>query len=309
MKPLSPFYCFTVFVFAFGLFACSELRHEGQEKHLSDLDLIVLSNARELKEKADMLFVAKHDPQGALRVLETALPLALKYKENRDAHDIYLSLAKVHESLASYDKAESILREALKFDRDKFNPQSSKLSDTLAQLGAVLGETGKFEEGERLLLEALKIREESGSWSMSVEFARRLVSLYAKSKDFKKAEAMCKRMMDLELSAHGPDSPTIIDILASQAFVQYKLGNLSDSRALFKDALRIFKSANLDDLEKSRHLAKIAVAEAECNRAEAVELGEMARRLLKGQQSDPRFPEIQSDVAGAEKCLSESREK
>jgi eukaryotic-like serine/threonine-protein kinase len=191
------------------------------------------------------------------------------------------SVGGVYRTLSQYAKSEALLREALAIQRVRLRRDDPEIAETLYNLAAVLRESGqspevavlmeeairiyrghgdtynlasclvelssyrqqqgRYPEAERLLLEALALREaDLGPGHEKVSrILNNLGNLYYDVRRFDDSARVQKRALLIKQRTLGPDHPFIAKSLNNLANVYIEQGRLQEAEALHRQALAI----------------------------------------------------------------------
>jgi eukaryotic-like serine/threonine-protein kinase len=191
------------------------------------------------------------DPQNALGVEVTARRLLQTGREQIEAMEaepavraeLAQAIGQVYQSLASFEDAESLLREALELRRSALGERDLETAASRQALGELLRIRGSFAESAALLERALEVRGElAGERSREVaETLRSLARLARDNGDLETAVLRYEKALEAERGAAGARDPAVGDILSDLAVAQQELGRYAEAEDAVRQALEIWR--------------------------------------------------------------------
>eukprot|EP01125_Pyxidicula_operculata_P002218 TRINITY_DN12128_c0_g1_i1.p1 TRINITY_DN12128_c0_g1~~TRINITY_DN12128_c0_g1_i1.p1 ORF type:complete len:1329 (+),score=297.48 TRINITY_DN12128_c0_g1_i1:94-4080(+) len=153
------------------------------------------------------------------------------------------ALARLYETQARYDLAESVLREAQSVNEKIYGKNHLQTSNTLTRLGAVLVHNGKLDEADDALKLSLKIREEGlgKNHSRVGQTLKHLSTVCQMKGDYRAAEEHALRALKVTEESCGPFDFHVSSILLKIGVLYSELHRTKESENCFKRALEIRK--------------------------------------------------------------------
>ena len=193
------------------------------------------------------------------------------------------TIGRVYRDLGAYDQAERMLRDALATQQAAATPDEIVLATMLHDLGALLVDTGKFDEAARRLGEALERRRRialaggtAGTQGGEREVAQTLNELGRLSwerGEYPQAEAYYRQALALHERIGGPGSYDVAVDLINVSNAVNQAGRLDEGRAMLERALAVFESTGVtEDLHFADGLNNLGIVERRAgNPAQAVD--------------------------------------
>jgi tetratricopeptide (TPR) repeat protein len=184
--------------------------------------------------------------------------------------------------LAEYEKAEKLLKHALKIDTELYGDNHPNIAGILNYFTVLLISTNHFSEAEPLIKKALKIDEEYfGKDHPNV--ARDLTNLAMLLDNLNRlseAESLIRRALKIDEEYFGKDHPKIAIVLNNLAILLRKKNRLSEAEPLMRKSLKIDEeSFGSVHPNVATQLNNLAVLLKETNRISEAE--PLIRRALK----------------------------
>jgi eukaryotic-like serine/threonine-protein kinase len=182
----------------------------------------------------------------ARSLLEDALAAARAGGEDSpDVAAAQHALARVLAEQADYDAAEPLYRAALEARRRHARPEDT--SETLAWLGEMLREQGRYDEARERLSEAVAmdraLAQRSGRGERLAASLGMLASLHQTMGDYAAAEPLRREALATRRRTLDPGHPLIADALGNLATALFQLGRLDEATDLQREALDIYGTA------------------------------------------------------------------
>ena len=230
------------------------------------------------------------------------------------------TIGRVYQNLALYDRAEPLLKEALKMRRSP-DANPGELIKSLNALGWLLEQRGDYSAAEPLYREALDFaRQAYGEQNPGVAKSLNNLALVLHRKGkFEEAEPLHRQALEMRRRLYSEDDPEIADSLNNLALTVQRTGNLKEAEQLHREALRIRRATygdphariamSLDSLGRIKHAEKKS-DEAEAFFQEALAM----RRTLFGDEHPEVLASLNNlasvrfqrgDLAGAETLFRE----
>ena len=191
------------------------------------------------------------------------------------------NLAILYTDTYRYDRAQSVLKEALTLGTKPFGPESAFVAGTLKNLGIVQARAGQTKLAENTLKKALAIAEKQPEL-LQQHFAAILTSLsvtYALQKEWDKAESLLIRSVEIIERSAGPDHPGIADALNNLGEVYALQNKFEQAEAAFRQALsirqKVFGPDNISVAIASSGLATVLTAQKKYLEANALFLSSL----------------------------------
>ncbi len=182
--------------------------------------------------------------------------------------DLLRTLGELFGKLGHYDRAEALLRQAADEARNDLQRDDPALAATLDALGVRLGLTGDLEESERLLREALAVRERQGASPTLMAATRGNLGLTLRRRGAHEEAATLYRTAIDELAAESRgDSTVFISELMGLAQVYQFEGRLEEAEELLRTVRRLKEATGVPDpfLAQAIHNLGVVVASRERN--------------------------------------------
>jgi len=149
------------------------------------------------------------------------------------------NLAAIYQTEGNYSEAERLYRRAA-----GIVDLSSALSWIAAasahsNLGRLMGETGRTEEGLREIHEALELWQRGGDRAGEIYGWTNLAIVYIAAKRYREAEDPIRQARDRALELFGPDHPSLETILQTYSTVLNRTGRRREGREMAAAASRI----------------------------------------------------------------------
>lgn len=191
-------------------------------------------------------------------------------------------------------------------------------------IGRVYGQLGLFDDGERILEQALEIRraELGPDHPEAVQALEQLGRLQRSARAFPRATQTLERVHELRVARLGPDHPEVAELEVTLASCRRETGELARAEELLRHAVEVLTAERGPD--DPRVLAALAArASIELSRGDAATAASLYARVLERQRrtygpDDPRVAatlnnlayaqRLQGDLAGAELHYREALE-
>lgn len=145
----------------------------------------------------------------------------------------------VYRTLAQYEKSEELLRKALAIQRAQLPPGDPDIAWTLHDLAAVLRESGKPREVPRLMEEAIAIYRAEGNTYELASCLVELASYHHQQLQYAQAERLLLEALQLREEELGPGSERVSAILNNLGNLYYDMERFADSERVQKRSLLI----------------------------------------------------------------------
>ncbi len=199
---------------------------DHQTVALSLLELGILYKSLGKFEQAEPLL------KRSLRIME--------HHENIDLTVALENLGSLYRSQKKYAQAEPLLEKALHLQEKYLGPNHQAVAWTLYGLANLHFDQGKFDEVEPLLLRALKIMERQVPSSLAVTtILSGLSNYYSVRCKHDLAERFCRRAIQINDKALGPDHPDSAWTVLSLAHIYTVQGKYLEAEPLYKRSLRL----------------------------------------------------------------------
>lgn len=145
----------------------------------------------------------------------------------------------VYRNLGLYDKATSLMEQALATKRQTLGDEHLEISESLNNLASLLYSKGKLKEAEQLFREALEIRRKLQGQD-HLDVATCLNNLAMTVKDLGKydeAEPMYRQALEIRQKHLGSEHTLVAQSLNNLGMYLYRKGELTEAEQLFRDAL------------------------------------------------------------------------
>jgi tetratricopeptide (TPR) repeat protein len=144
-----------------------------------------------------------------------------------------------------WEPAEQLFRALLQDNTQEFGDDSVEVSDTLTDLGAMLGHITRYEEGEEMVLRAIGIRERHfGRESRQTSDSLRMLGwLFFEQRRYAEAEPIYRRRLEIDEAEYGSNDARICDDANNLACQLWNLGRFQEADALYQRALETGRSA------------------------------------------------------------------
>ncbi|MGB0743375.1 MAG: tetratricopeptide repeat protein, partial [Opitutales bacterium] len=182
---------------------------------------------------------------------ENLLRKALKEAENAPSwkSTALNNLASLLNATNRLKEAEPLMREALKIDQAAFGENDPIVAIDLNNLAILLKDTNRFKEAEPLMRQALRI-DQAAFGEDHPNVAIRLNNLASLLKDtnrLKEAEPLIRQALEIDQAAFGEDHPSVAIPLSNLASLLQDTNRLQEAEPLMRQALKIDQAAFGED--------------------------------------------------------------
>jgi len=157
-------------------------------------------------------------------------------------------LARLHQDLGQYDKAETLLQWSLKIYEDKLGKDHPYAALVLDSLAVLYRDMAQYKKAKALHLRSVKILEDKLEKSHpDLSYAlNNLALLYQDMGEYEKAEPLLRRALKIREDKLGGDHPTVGTSLNNLAGLYSDMGQYEKAEPLFRRSLKIYE----DKLDK-----------------------------------------------------------
>ncbi len=196
------------------------------------VDLFKMTNPSESRGRS--ITVAEVLDRGALRV-QTDLQNQPEVRA-----ELQYTLGMAYRNLGLYEEAQPLLTGALKVYRG-FDKPVPQLADALAASGILLEDKGEYLEAERLLREALRIRQivQPEAALLVANDTNTLAGILARQSRNRESLKLYHQALDLRRPILGEEHADIAETLQNLGVVYKAIGSLEESQAFLRQALAI----------------------------------------------------------------------
>ncbi len=156
-------------------------------------------------------------------------------------------------STGNYMEAETYVRQAIALTDEIFGPNSGRTANHTT-LGFILRKQGRFEEAERLILDALdrtpfQRRPEDKALALGA-----LSSIYVDQKRWAEAESVQQEVVDLQRTHLGPNVPDVAFSIVKLGRIVQRQGRFEEAERLMQEAHRLSQQFDEDDTARIRFI-------------------------------------------------------
>jgi len=150
-------------------------------------------------------------------------------------------MGRVYQRLGAYDKAQTLLEEALAIGRR--GPQNAGLAETLNELGVLLREKGDFPAAAQMLTEALAMRRKllGNDHKDVAETIYGLARMYRQQGDIQRAEPLFRESLRIRRKVLGEEDAQTATSVNDLGLLLWDKGDLSQAAAMFRQSLAIHR--------------------------------------------------------------------
>ncbi len=203
------------------------------------LDNRKLSMSQSLASRAD-LAETKLDYKKAIDLYKEALDILPQNQQAIQA--VYMNnLAFLHHTVANYNEAEPLMKQALAIDEARLGKDHPKVAIRLNNLALLYQATNRLAKAEPLFKRALAIDEASFGKDHPNVATRlnNLAILYQATNRMAEAEPLKKRALAIWEKSLGENHPQVATALNNLAMLYYATNRFSEAEPMFKQALAI----------------------------------------------------------------------
>jgi tetratricopeptide (TPR) repeat protein len=122
------------------------------------------------------------------------------------------------------------------------------LAVVLNDLGSLNQDRGRFGVAESFYLRAIRLEEQHSDAGVDATVTLdNLGSVYFETGQYRKAENLRRKVIDLRISRLGPDHPSVARVIQNLATQNYAQGRLSEASELYERAFGIWRAAGSED--------------------------------------------------------------
>ncbi len=153
--------------------------------------------------------------------------------------DLYQTLGSIYQKLGKFDRADTLLRQALDERKSLFGPDSTEAAESLVALGQLRSDQAQYKEGEKLIREGLQIDQahlpRDSAQLLSAESA--LGSIMASQGNYDQAIQILDGVVRVQSAVGAPQSAALANSLSDLATAHYQAGHYPIADSLYRKVL------------------------------------------------------------------------
>ncbi|MEM6647258.1 MAG: serine/threonine-protein kinase [Bacteroidota bacterium] len=205
---------------------------------------------------------------------------------------LLLRVGDVHGDLALFAEAESLLTEALALQQQLYGPATPEVAEVYEQLSYVYQEQDQYDKALDLSVQALAIRQATGSPEERARVLSRLGLIYWHTGTLDLAERYTKEALALR-EVHEPQSMALASSVNSLALIYHDQNRLDDAEPLYQRSLELRQQVlDPDHLNVATALHNLADLRFEQQQWAEAERLERAALDIVHKQVGPHHPDI-----------------
>jgi eukaryotic-like serine/threonine-protein kinase len=212
-------------------------------------------------------------------------------------------LGEIHRKLGLYEKADTLLDQALRIRRDLYGPDSPELAEMLVAVGNLRADQGRAEEAELALREALAIREAThrGDHAAIAGSLRDLAAVLSTRGELAEAESLQRRGLAMGVRLHGPAHAEVARDHENLSTILRSKGDYDGAIAAAEQALEIRQEVlgaqHLETTTASSNLALLLSETGDLDRAENLYREVLAFDLQRLGETHPYTATVTNNLA------------